>query len=64
MKNGYMNGHTDAEMHEDETFLFTSESVGEGHPDKMCDQIRLVSGKFLNLSVILQVGLCHSFHLQ
>ena len=43
MKNGYMNGHTDAEMHEDETFLFSSESVGEGHPDKMCDQIRLVS---------------------
>ena len=23
----------------DETFLFTSESVGEGHPDKICDQI-------------------------
>jgi len=22
-----------------ESFLFTSESVGEGHPDKMCDQI-------------------------
>src|ERR1700728_636546 len=22
-----------------ETFLFTSESVSEGHPDKMCDQI-------------------------
>merc|ERR1719507_2645203 len=22
-----------------EKFLFTSESVGEGHPDKMCDQI-------------------------
>jgi S-adenosylmethionine synthetase len=22
-----------------ETFLFTSESVGEGHPDKMCDQV-------------------------
>jgi len=22
-----------------ETFLFTSESVGEGHPDKLCDQI-------------------------
>ncbi|KXJ13126.1 S-adenosylmethionine synthase, partial [Exaiptasia diaphana] len=21
------------------SFLFTSESVGEGHPDKMCDQI-------------------------
>ena len=23
----------------DRRFLFTSESVGEGHPDKMCDQI-------------------------
>lgn len=23
----------------DDTFLFTSESVGEGHPDKLCDQI-------------------------
>ena len=22
-----------------DTFLFTSESVGEGHPDKICDQI-------------------------
>lgn len=22
-----------------DTFLFTSESVSEGHPDKMCDQI-------------------------
>lgn len=26
-------------MDEGSTFLFTSESVGEGHPDKMCDQI-------------------------
>ena len=26
-------------MAEEETFLFTSESVGEGHPDKICDQI-------------------------
>ena len=25
--------------HEGETFLFSSESVGEGHPDKICDQI-------------------------
>jgi len=42
MTNGYnsLNGHGDVEMHERETFLFTSESVGEGHPDKMCDQIR------------------------
>ncbi|KAJ3024112.1 methionine adenosyltransferase sam2 [Thoreauomyces humboldtii] len=23
----------------EETFLFTSESVGEGHPDKICDQV-------------------------
>ena len=26
-------------MADAETFLFTSESVGEGHPDKICDQI-------------------------
>ncbi|KAL1923604.1 uncharacterized protein VTP21DRAFT_8584 [Calcarisporiella thermophila] len=25
--------------HNGETFLFTSESVGEGHPDKICDQV-------------------------
>jgi len=24
---------------DDDTFLFTSESVGEGHPDKICDQV-------------------------
>ncbi|KAL7642215.1 UNVERIFIED_CONTAM: hypothetical protein RMT77_006776 [Armadillidium vulgare] len=27
------------EMEDCETFLFTSESVGEGHPDKICDQV-------------------------
>jgi len=27
------------ELKEDSTFLFTSESVGEGHPDKLCDII-------------------------
>ncbi|KAE8742468.1 hypothetical protein FOCC_FOCC012022 [Frankliniella occidentalis] len=37
--NGRVGGHGDVEMQEHETFLFTSESVGEGHPDKMCDQI-------------------------
>lgn len=26
-------------MTNSETFLFTSESVGEGHPDKICDQV-------------------------
>ena len=29
----------DVECNSDDKFLFTSESVGEGHPDKMCDQI-------------------------
>lgn len=26
-----------------ETFLFTSESVNEGHPDKLCDQVCFTS---------------------
>lgn len=37
--NGYANGHTPPELQQEGSFLFTSESVGEGHPDKMCDQI-------------------------
>lgn len=40
--NGYTNGnriHNGYEMEDNASFLFTSESVGEGHPDKMCDQI-------------------------
>ncbi|KAF7281720.1 S-adenosylmethionine Synthetase isoform X2 [Rhynchophorus ferrugineus] len=37
--NGYTNGHMPYDMENGSTFLFTSESVGEGHPDKMCDQI-------------------------
>jgi len=36
--NGVSNGH-EINLAPGETFLFTSESVGEGHPDKMCDQI-------------------------
>lgn len=39
MHNGESNGLAEASLAEGETFLFTSESVGEGHPDKMCDQI-------------------------
>lgn len=39
----YTNGHADGEGALEgkdlETFLFTSESVGEGHPDKICDQV-------------------------
>ena len=30
-----------------ETFLFTSESVGEGHPDKICDQVTKIIILFL-----------------
>lgn len=38
--NGFAsNGHNGYEMEDGCSFLFTSESVGEGHPDKMCDQI-------------------------
>lgn len=33
------NGDVGTYEHDETTFLFTSESVGEGHPDKMCDQI-------------------------
>ncbi|KAI1887064.1 hypothetical protein AGOR_G00202270 [Albula goreensis] len=36
--NGPSNGWYDC-LHEDGAFMFTSESVGEGHPDKICDQI-------------------------
>ena len=38
MENGGGGGSLFAEEF-DGRFLFTSESVGEGHPDKMCDQI-------------------------
>ena len=31
--------HISGRGNENETFLFTSESVGEGHPDKICDQV-------------------------
>ncbi|XP_042860100.1 S-adenosylmethionine synthase-like isoform X2 [Penaeus japonicus] len=37
--NGYPNGTGTKECEDRETFLFTSESVGEGHPDKICDQV-------------------------
>ncbi|GLD60009.1 S-adenosylmethionine synthase-like protein, partial [Lates japonicus] len=36
--NGTMDGNYDHAPH-DGSFMFTSESVGEGHPDKICDQI-------------------------
>ncbi|XP_062411083.1 methionine adenosyltransferase II, alpha-like isoform X2 [Sardina pilchardus] len=31
--------HSESRKSKEKTFLFTSESVGEGHSDKMCDQI-------------------------
>jgi len=39
MANPITNGTTGNMGDSLETFLFTSESVGEGHPDKICDQI-------------------------
>lgn len=35
LTNGYTNGHTSFEMEDGSNFLFTSESVGEGHPGKL-----------------------------
>jgi len=32
-------GRTERNMAESRTYLFTSESVTEGHPDKLCDQV-------------------------
>jgi hypothetical protein len=39
----YVAGRAPMETAQDDlqTFLFTSESVGIGHPDKMCDQVYL-----------------------
>jgi S-adenosylmethionine synthetase len=34
-----INGHVQGNHHNQGTFLFTSESVGEGHPDKIADQV-------------------------
>ncbi|CAO2637851.1 S-adenosylmethionine synthase isoform type-1, partial [Lemmus lemmus] len=37
--NGPVDGLCDHSLNEEGAFMFTSESVGEGHPDKICDQI-------------------------
>ncbi|EGS23259.1 putative S-adenosylmethionine protein [Thermochaetoides thermophila DSM 1495] len=37
--NGVSNGVSAGKHYNEGTFLFTSESVGEGHPDKICDQV-------------------------
>jgi len=37
--NGFGDPGSAKECEDMETFLFTSESVGEGHPDKICDQV-------------------------
>jgi len=39
MAESYSNLSLDDLMADENTFLFTSESVGEGHPDKICDQV-------------------------
>ncbi|XP_075073249.1 S-adenosylmethionine synthase isoform X1 [Mixophyes fleayi] len=37
--NGPVDGFNDHSVEDFGAFMFTSESVGEGHPDKICDQI-------------------------
>ncbi|KAG8551764.1 hypothetical protein GDO81_004252 [Engystomops pustulosus] len=37
--NGPVDGLGDHHVEDVGAFMFTSESVGEGHPDKICDQI-------------------------
>uniref|UniRef100_A0A8B9THE0 S-adenosylmethionine synthase n=1 Tax=Anas platyrhynchos TaxID=8839 RepID=A0A8B9THE0_ANAPL len=37
--NGPVDGLCDYTLDDEGAFMFTSESVGEGHPDKICDQI-------------------------
>ncbi|KAF5921924.1 hypothetical protein HPG69_015373 [Diceros bicornis minor] len=37
--NGPVDGLCDHSLNAEGAFMFTSESVGEGHPDKICDQI-------------------------
>jgi len=37
--NGVLDGNTLSDGEDADTFLFSSESVGEGHPDKLCDQL-------------------------
>ncbi|XP_030059125.1 S-adenosylmethionine synthase [Microcaecilia unicolor] len=37
--NGPVDGLYDHSLDDEGAFMFTSESVGEGHPDKICDQI-------------------------
>ena len=39
MENGDIHNNCHPEIGDNTTFLFTSESVGEGHPDKLCDQV-------------------------
>ena len=41
-------------MAENNTFLFTSESVGEGHPDKICDQVWFLQFR-INLLIIFDL---------
>ncbi|KAF5396905.1 S-adenosylmethionine synthase [Paragonimus heterotremus] len=47
-----------------DTYLFTSESVGEGHPDKLCDQISdAILDEFLRLDPEAKVaGLYENWH--
>ncbi|TNN08573.1 S-adenosylmethionine synthase isoform type-2 isoform 2 [Schistosoma japonicum] len=56
-----MPAYTNGGNEELETFLFTSESVGEGHPDKLCDQISdAILDEFLKQDPDAKVA-CESF---
>lgn len=40
LANGYTNGHMPFELEDGSDFLFTSESVGEGHPGTYVDYLK------------------------
>lgn len=58
MNNGYSNGshiHNGYEMENNSSFLFTSESVGEGHPGK--NMVTLIYKKVMKSSQVNKEGL-------
>lgn len=56
--NGYTNGHSTGlyEMQDQQIFLFTSESVGEGHPGELIDTI----SKLFSLIFVILIYFCLS----
>lgn len=60
--NGYANGHTPPELQQDTSFLFTSESVGEGHPGRSLKKRGFVSW-LARISLRSRVTRYQSFHV-